>query len=61
MRRGHHLLGLARALGFEVDELMGLAGDAPEDSIEEAHLLAAFRTLPKEKQLVAIKLVQALK
>lgn len=61
MPRGHHLLRLARALGFDADELMGLAGDEPEDSIEEAQLLAAFRTLPKEKQLVAIKLVQALK
>ncbi len=59
--KGTNLLKLAEALGFDAGELIGEARDSPKGSIEEIHLLAAFRTLPKDRQLIAIKLVEALK
>lgn len=59
--KGDNLLRLSEVLGFEADKLIGAAGDAPKTPMEESQLLAAFRTLPKDKQLIAIKLVEALK
>jgi len=58
--KGDNLLKLAEALGFEAGELMATHVSRKEAS-EEVHLLAAFRSLPKERQLIAIKLVEALK
>lgn len=59
--KGDNLLRLAQALCLEADELMGASVDAPNPSSEEFELLVAFRKLPKDKQLIAIKLVEALK
>ena len=59
--KGDNLLKLAEALGFEAGELMATTLDRLKGSTEEVHLLAAFRGLPKERQLIAIKLVEALK
>lgn len=58
--KGDNLLKLAAALGFEAGELLTATGQSASESIEEVHLLAAFRALPKERQLIAIKLVEAL-
>ena len=58
--KGDNLLKLAEALGFEAGELMATHVSRKEAS-EEVLLLAAFRSLPKERQLIAIKLVEALK
>lgn len=58
---GNNLLRLSEVLGFEADKLIGAAGDSPMAPLEEAQLLAAFRALPKDKQLLAIRLVEALK
>ena len=60
MPKGDNLLKLAEALGFEAAELMGTSREGSKESIEEVHLLAAFRALTKERQLIAIKLVEAL-
>lgn len=59
--KGDNLLMLAEALGFDAGELMEMTGKSPKESTEEVHLLAAFRALPKERQLIAIKLLEALK
>ena len=58
--KGDNLLRLAEALGFEAGELMATTQASSKESIEEVHLLAAFRALTKERQLIAIKLVEAL-
>lgn len=58
--KGDNLLKLAEALGFDAGELMAATRKSPNESTEEVHLLAAFRALPKDRQLIAIKLVQAL-
>jgi transcriptional regulator with XRE-family HTH domain len=59
--KGDNLLKLAEALGFDAEELMVVTGKSPKETTEEVHLLAAFRVLPKERQLIAIKLLEALK
>lgn len=59
--KGDNLLNLAAALGFEAGELLTPTGQSTKESIEEVHLLAAFRSLAKDRQLIAIKLVEALK
>lgn len=58
--KGDNLLKLAEALGFDAGDLMAATQKRPHESIEEVHLLAAFRALPKDRQLIAIKLVEAL-
>lgn len=57
---GDNLLRLSEVLGFQADELIGAASGAPKVPREESQLLAAFRTLPIDKQVIAIKLVEAL-
>lgn len=59
--KGDNLLKLAEALGFEAGELMGAAQETIQQSMDEVRLLAAFRGLTKERQLIAIKLVEALR
>lgn len=59
--KGDHLLMLAEAFGIDPVELMGTARKSAEGSTEEARLLAVFRVLSKERQLIAIKLLEALK
>lgn len=59
--KGNNLLKLAQALSLEANELLGASIDAPILPSEEFQLLVAFRTLSKDKQLIAIKLVEALK
>jgi transcriptional regulator with XRE-family HTH domain len=59
--KGDNLLKLAAALGLEAGELITATGQSANDSIDEVRLLAAFRSLPKDRQLLAIKLVEALK
>jgi len=58
--KGRYVAGLARALGVDVAELLGETLASIDDLAEEVKLLAAFRSLPKERQLIAIKLVEAL-
>ncbi len=59
--KGDNLLRLAEALGFDADRLMGTARTPSEITPEAAQLLAVFRALPKDMQVIAIKLVKALK
>lgn len=59
--KGDNLLRLAEALGFDADRLMGIARAPSEMSPEVAQLLEVFSALPKDKQVIAIKLVEALK
>lgn len=59
--KGDNLLRLAEALGFDADRLMGTARAPSEMSLEAAQLLAVFRALPKDRQLIAISLIEALK
>ena len=59
--KGDNLLRLAEALDFDADRLMGIARAPSEMPPDAAQLLAVFRALPKDKQLIAIKLVEALK
>ena len=58
--KGDNLLRLAEVLGFDADRLMGTARAPSEISLEDARLLAVFRALPMDRQLIAIKLVEAL-
>jgi hypothetical protein len=51
---------LAAALGVDVAALLGETPISIDDLAEEVRLLAAFRVLPKDRQLIAIKLVEAL-
>lgn len=55
------LLKLAKALGFEAGELLATTLESPKESTEVVHLLAAYRALTKDRQLIAIKLVEALR
>ncbi|OYW62838.1 MAG: hypothetical protein B7X81_03715 [Hydrogenophilales bacterium 17-61-76] len=59
--KGDNLLKLAEAFSIDAVELMWTARKNAEGSTEEARLLAVFRMLPKERQLIAIKLLEALK
>lgn len=59
--KGTYLLKLAEALGYEASELVASTIESPKASIEEVHLLAAFRSLTKDRQVIALKLVEALK
>lgn len=57
---GNNLVRLAEALGLDPAEVMKVDGKstAPRNEVQ---LLSVFRTLPEERQLEAIKLVEALK
>lgn len=59
--KGDNLLKLAEAFGVEPADLLGQSWKGVKEAAEEVQLLAAFRVLPKERQLIAIKLVDALK
>jgi transcriptional regulator with XRE-family HTH domain len=59
--RGDNLIKLAEAFGLKPEEFMKTRRKGAHGSPEEAQLLAAFRVLPKERQLIAIKLLEALK
>jgi transcriptional regulator with XRE-family HTH domain len=59
--KGRHLEKLAEGLGIDVAELMGATPKSIDDLAAEVRLLVAFRVLPKERQLIAIQLVEALK
>lgn len=61
MPKGDNLLKLAEALGVDPEDLLGQSWKGAKESAEEVQLLAAFRVLPKERQLIAIKLIEALK
>ncbi len=61
MPRGDNLLKLAEALGFDAGTLMEATHESLKESAEEVRLLAAFRALTKERQLIAIKVVEAMK
>lgn len=61
MPKGDNLLKLAEALGFDAGALMGATHASLQEPAEEVRLLAAFRTLTKERQLIAIKLLEAMK
>jgi hypothetical protein len=52
---------LAGALGIDVSALLGDTPTSIDDLAEEVHLLAAFRVLPQERKLIAIKLLEALR
>jgi transcriptional regulator with XRE-family HTH domain len=57
---GNNLVRLAEALGLDPAEVMKVDGKSAT-ALNEVRLLAAFRALPAERQLEAIKLVEALK
>lgn len=59
--KGRYVAKLAESLGIGVAELIGTTSKRVDDLVEEVQLLTAFRSLPKERQLIAIKLVEALK
>jgi transcriptional regulator with XRE-family HTH domain len=59
--KGDNLLKLAEAFGVDPAELLGQDWKGAKDLADEVQLLAAFRVLPKERQLIAIKLLEALK
>lgn len=59
--KGRYVAKLAEGLGIDVAELLGATPERVDDLVEEFHLLVAFRALPKERQLIAIRLVEALK
>lgn len=59
--KGDNLLKLAEAFGVNPVEFMRSGRKGSHASPEEVQLLAAFRVLPKERQLIAIKLLEALK
>lgn len=59
--KGRYVAKLAGALGIDAAALLG---DSPRDIdelAEEVRLLAAFRVLSKDRQLIAIRLLEALK
>ena len=53
------LVRVAKVLGVSVSDLLPLEGEM--DNEEEARLLEVFRALSKDKQLMAIRLVEVLK
>ena len=59
--KGRYVAKLAGALGIDVAALLGEAPQSIDDLVEEVRLLVAFRVLPKERQLIALKLLEALK
>jgi transcriptional regulator with XRE-family HTH domain len=59
--KGRYVVKLAGALGIDVSALLGETPTNIDDLAEEAQLLAAFRVLPEERKLIAIKLLEALK
>jgi len=59
--KGDNLLKLAEAFGVNPAEFMKSGRKGNHASPEEVQLLAAFRSLPKELQLIAIKLLESLK
>jgi transcriptional regulator with XRE-family HTH domain len=59
--KGDNLLKLAEAFGVSLEELLGQDWKGNKESAEEVQLLAAFRSLPKVHQLIAIKLLEALR
>lgn len=58
--KGDNLLKLAEAFGVDPTELLGQSWKGAQELAEEVRLLAAFRVLPKERQLIAVKLLEAL-
>ena len=58
--KGDNLLKLAEAFGVDPAELLGQGWKGAQELAEEVRLLAAFRVLPKERQLIAVKLLEAL-
>ena len=59
--KGRYMAKLAAALGVDVPTLLGETQVSIDDLAEEVKMLAAFRLLPKERKLIAIKLLEALK
>lgn len=59
--RGRNLTKLAVAFRIDVAALLGESPLSLDELVEEVRLLAAFRVLPKERQLIAIKLLEALR
>jgi transcriptional regulator with XRE-family HTH domain len=59
--KGRYVLKLAGALGIDVAALLGETPNNIDDLAEEVQLIAAFRVLPKERKVIAIKLLEALK
>lgn len=59
--KGRYVVALAAALGVDVAALLGETQKSIDDLAEEVQFLVAFRALPRERQLIAIKLVEALK
>ena len=60
MPKGRYLPRLAEVLSVGLEELMDVTKSI-DDLTEEVVLLTAFRGLPKERQLIAIKMIEALK
>lgn len=58
--KGRYVAKLAGALGIDVSELLDVT-KCIDELAEEVQLLAAFRVLPKERRLIAVRLIEALK
>lgn len=58
--KGRYVAQLAGALGIDVSELLNVT-KCIDELAEEVQLLTAFRGLSKDRQLIAIKLIEALK
>lgn len=59
--KGRYVVKLAGAFGIDVSELLGATPTNIDDLAEEVQLVAAFRVLPKERKLIAFKLLEALR
>lgn len=59
--KGRYVVKLAGALGIDVSAQLGATPTSIDDLAEEVQLVAAFKVLPKERRLIAIKLLEALK
>lgn len=59
--KGRYVTKLAEVLGIDLEELLGESSRSVDVLSDEVQLLAAFRALSKDRQLIAIKLVEALK
>ena len=57
--KGRYVAQLAVALGIDVAALLGETPKSIDDLAEEVQLIAAFRSLTKERRLIAIKLIEA--
>lgn len=59
--KGRYVSKLARALGIDAAALLGDTPNSLDEFAEDVRLLKTFRSLSEERQLIAIKLLEALR